>query len=105
MKILNKNIEKYCGPSRRGFLGCLGIGPSLTGLSGAGLLAALQTLGAFASTGPLDAAQRRDRAFVIRRDAPIFQTDHPDDPSMANGHEQLYPNRIASFSKGLPHND
>jgi hypothetical protein len=101
MKLRNKTIETYSGPSRRGFLSYLGIGPSLTGLSVAGL----QTPGAFASTGPLDAAQRRHRAFVIRRDAAIFQRDRPDDPSTANSDEQLYPNRIASFTKGLPHND
>ena len=91
-------------PSRRGFLGYLGISPGLTGLAGASLLGALQAPRAFADDGPLNPAQRRHRAFVIRRDAAILQRDRPETPSFANGDEQLYPNRIASYSKGLPHN-
>jgi PAP2 superfamily len=95
----------HSGPSRRGFLGYLGMSPGLTGLAGAGLLGALQAPSAFAADGPLSPSERRHRAFVIRRDAAIFQRDRPEDPSMANGDEQLYPNRIANYSKGLPHND
>ena len=92
-------------PSRRGFLGCLGIAPALTGLAGAGLLGALQTRRAFADDGPLTPAQRRNRAFVVRRDAAVFQRDIPASPSAGNGDDQLYPNHIASYSKGLPHNN
>src|SRR5450755_417437 len=91
-------------PSRRGFLGYLGISPGLTGLAGAGLLGALQAPRAFADDGPLNPEQRRHRAFVIRRDAAILQRDRPETPSFDNGDEQLYPNRLASYSKGLPHN-
>jgi hypothetical protein len=91
--------------SRRGFLGYLGISPGLAGLAGAGLLGALQAPRAFADDGPLSPAQRRRRAFLIRRDAAILQRDQPEKASIANGDEQLYPNRIASYSKTLPHND
>jgi hypothetical protein len=42
---------------------------------------------------------------VIRRNAAIFQRDLPETPSIGNGDEDLYPSRIASYSKGLPHND
>jgi hypothetical protein len=42
---------------------------------------------------------------VIRRDAAIFQRDAPPTPSISNGDEDMYANRIASFTKGLPHND
>src|SRR5580704_17320094 len=57
--------------SRRGFLGYLGISPGLAGLAGAGLVGALQAPSAFANEGPLSPAQRRHRAFVVRRDAAI----------------------------------
>jgi len=53
----------------------------------------------------LNAAERRHRAFVIRRDAAIYQRDAPRDPSVSNGDEEAYANRIANYSKGLPHND
>ena len=92
-------------PSRRGFLGYLGISPGLAGLAGAGLLGALQAPSAFAADGPLTPAQRRHQAFAIRRDAAILQRDLPENASIANGDEQLYANRIASYSKGLPHNN
>jgi hypothetical protein len=42
---------------------------------------------------------------VFRRNAAIFQRDLPETPSIGNGDEDLYPSRIASYSKGLPHND
>jgi len=102
---VDKALRIHSLPSRRGFLGYLGMSPGLTGLAGAGLLGALQAPSAFADDGPLTAAQRRHRAFTIRRDAAILQRDVPENPSIANGDEQLYPNRIASYSKALPHNN
>src|SRR5438270_2502603 len=90
--------------SRRKFLGYLSSTPGLLGLGGTTLLSTLNAPGAFADTGPLDAAQRRHRAFVLRRDAAILQRDRPTQASTSNGDEQLYPNRIASFHKGLPQN-
>jgi hypothetical protein len=91
-----------CRPNRRKFLSYLSGAPALTALTGAGLFSS-QT--AFADTGPLDASERRHRAFVIRRDAAIYQRDVAPTPSVSNGDEQAYANRIASYSKGLPHND
>jgi hypothetical protein len=88
--------------NRRKFLSYLGAAPTLTALAGAGLVSSPS---AFADTGPLDASQRRHRAFVIRRDAAIFQRDMRPIPSVSNGDEEIYANRIASYSKGLPHND
>src|SRR5207302_3487962 len=83
-------------PNRRGFL---------AGIAGATLLSTLEAPGAFAQAGPLSPDQRRNRAFVVRRDAAILQRDRPDEIlATDNGDEQLYPNRIASFTKGLPHN-
>jgi hypothetical protein len=88
--------------NRRKFLRYLSAAPAFTAFAGAGLLSSQS---AFADTGPLNARERRHRAFVIRRDAAIYQRDAPPTPSLANGDEDMYANRIASFSKGLPHND
>src|SRR6516165_2162800 len=88
--------------NRRKFLGYLSVAPTLTAFAGAGLLS---TQSAFADTGPLNASQRRHRAFVLRRDAAIFQRDVRPTPSVSNGDEEAYANRIASYTKGLPHND
>src|SRR6202011_4302831 len=95
--------SEVAGASRRRFLSYLGAAPGLTAVGGAGLLSTLEAPSAFAASGPLDAAQRRHRAFVIRRDAAILQRDRPEQISTSNSDEQLYANRIASFSKGLPH--
>jgi hypothetical protein len=88
--------EKQAGSSRRRFMG-------LTGVAGAALFSALDLPIAYGDIGPLDANQRRQRAFAIRRDAAILQRDRDGQTSMDNGDEQLYPSRIASFTKGLPH--
>jgi hypothetical protein len=90
--------------SRRRFLGYVGSTPGLISLGGASLLSTLGAPSAFGDTGPLNAAQRRRRAFVIRRDAALAQRDRADQISTSNGDEQLYPNRIASYHRGLPHN-
>src|SRR3984893_10016714 len=96
--------QKHSGASRRGFRGYLGAAPSLRALGGAGLLSTLEAPSALGDTGPLNASQRRHRAFAIRRDAAILQRDRPEQVSTSNGDEQLYPNRIASCTKALPHN-
>jgi hypothetical protein len=90
--------------SRRSFLNYVSTVPGLAALGGAGLFSILQTPSAFGALGPLDTRQRRQRAFAIRRDAAIFQRDRASQTSIDNGDEQLYPNRIASFTKCLPHN-
>ena len=88
--------------NRRKFLGYLGAAPTVTAFAGAGLLS---TPSAFAATEALDARERRHRAFIIRLDAAIFQRDVRTTPAISNGDEDLYANRIASFTKGLPHSD
>jgi len=89
--------------NRRKFLSYLGAAPALTAVAGAAGLVSSPI--AFADTGPLNASQRRHRAFAIRQDAAIDQRDVPQTPSISNGDEEAYANRIASFTKGLPHND
>ena len=101
----DQNARTHAGSTRRGFLGYLGMAPGLTSLAGASLLGALHVKTALADLTPVNDTERRRRAFALRRDAALFQRDLPDTPSLSNGDEELYPTRIASFSKGLPHNN
>ncbi|MBA3712022.1 MAG: vanadium-dependent haloperoxidase [Pyrinomonadaceae bacterium] len=55
--------------------------------------------------GPLTPEQRRNRAFRIRRDAALYDRNHPLPAQVCNGDEARYPDRIGSFSKALPHDD
>src|SRR6516164_4264842 len=98
----NNQLTGILGPDRRRFLRYLGAAPTLPAFAGAALLSSPS---AFADTGPLDASARRHRAFVIRRDAAIYQRDIPPTPSVSNGDDDAYANRIASYTKALPHND
>ncbi|HEX4803612.1 MAG TPA: hypothetical protein VFV14_08880, partial [Myxococcaceae bacterium] len=88
--------------NRRTFLSYLGAAPTLTAFTGAAFLSSPR---AFAAAGPLDASERRHRAFVLRRDAAIFERDVRTTPSISNGDDDAYKNRIGSYSKALPHND
>jgi hypothetical protein len=83
----------------------LGLTPGLASLAGTGLLSALRPTNALANLVLVNAAERRHRSFVLRRDAAIFQRDAEETPSVSNGDEEAFANRIASYSKGLPHND
>jgi len=96
---------KKTGASRRRFLGYLSAAPGLATMEGATRLSTLNAPSAFGDTGPLNTEQRRRRAFTIRRDAAQLQRDRAQQPSLSNGDELLYPSRIATFTKGLPHND
>jgi hypothetical protein len=101
----NRNAMDHSGPSRRGVLGYLGMSPTLTRLAGAGLLSALPAPRLFAGNKLLSPSERRDRAYTVRSDAAVFQRDAAQNSSAGNGDEELYSNRIASYTKGLPHND
>jgi len=48
---------------------------------------------------------RSEKAFDIRVDAARFERDISIPPIYNNGDESLYKNKIAGFSKGLPHNN
>ncbi len=102
---INDATRTHSATSRRGFLGCLGLAPGITGALSATLLGTLQAPLAFADLTPVDEKGRKSRAYTIRRDQAIFQRDFPQTPTMANGDEELYPSRIASYSKGLPHSN
>jgi hypothetical protein len=57
------------------------------------------------STGPVSLRRRRQQAFKIRFEAARFHKRQPLRRQPTNGDEELYANKIASYSKGLPHND
>jgi hypothetical protein len=105
----NPNPKQKNGLSRRGFLGSVG-GLTAAGLAaGAGMV--LEPLvgspGAklrAADLGPLTPEQRRQRAFDIRVEAAEIARDVPIPDHPTNGDEELYANKIANYSKGLPHN-
>src|SRR5262249_1328357 len=53
--------------------------------------------------GPLSGADRRSAAFHVRVDAAKQNALLPLQNHASNGDEDLYPNKIGNFSKGLPH--
>ena len=57
-----------------------------------------------AEMGPLHPQQRRQQAYRLRRQAALFHRTLPLPDHHSNGDEDRYLNKIASFSKGLPHN-
>ncbi|WP_333781283.1 vanadium-dependent haloperoxidase [Oceanirhabdus sp. W0125-5] len=54
--------------------------------------------------GPLTPRQVNQKAYKIRVDAAGFQKNLPLPDHPNNGDEDLYPNRIANYSKAMPHN-
>ena len=97
------------GLDRRSFLGRLGVGAaSIAGLAASAAAATNKidpSLPAKDVGSVLDTPEARvARAFEIRMRAAELARDRAIAPQTNNGEEQLYPNRIANFSKGLPHN-
>lgn len=93
------------GVDRRSFLGQLGIGAaSIVGLTGAASNGDTPPTGK--NLGPLfdSPAARSARAFELRMRAAEMARDRAVVTQTPNGEEAFYPSRIASFSKGLPHN-
>jgi hypothetical protein len=55
-------------------------------------------------SNPVSGPTRAQRAYEARLEAAIFQNKLPLPEHPHNGDEELYPNKIGNFSKGLPHN-
>lgn len=94
--------------NRRQFLGRLGQTTALA--MGSGLLGAPRDSdGAAATPRPLGSTQlssnqRRNQAYEFRHEAALYHLKVLSLPQRSNGDEALYRNKIASYSKGLPHN-
>lgn len=89
--------------SRRGFLGAAGkTGAALGAASTISLGAAPANAAVRDPDHPL---KRAAEALKRRLDAAAFEARHPIPRHPDNGDDDRYPNRIASYSKGLPHNE
>src|SRR5947208_12737340 len=91
-------------PSRRAFLGRVGAATIAAGVIGAEPLLNTERSEARATEG---SNQRANDCAKLRRDAAAAglkaTPQHLQHPS--NQDEDIYPNKLGSFSKGLPHND
>jgi len=58
----------------------------------------------FTSGGGTFGSDRRGESSHIRDSATLFQKNLPYPAQMANGDDTLYPNRLGSYTKALPHN-
>src|SRR5262245_32997168 len=91
--------------SRRAFLGGLSGVTAATiaaGVAGVSPLVWMKSAQVEAAEmGPLHPQQRRQQAYRLRRQAALFHRTLPLPDHHSNGDEDRYPNKIASFSKGL----
>src|SRR5438105_578186 len=90
--------------SRRKFLGQLGTGTAAAFGLAALSLPTLQNVVEAATVNPLTDNRRRAKCFRTRRQAAEFEHHLTTVAHPSNGEEDLYANKIANFSKGLPHN-
>ena len=88
------------GLKRRQFFGRIGQVAAATNLLGLSNL--LQAAPAESNDG---SAQRRNRAFQTRVQAALEQMQQGSPTQSNNGDETNYPDRIASYTKGLPHDE
>jgi hypothetical protein len=91
--------------SRRSFLG--GVGGATAALTAGGvILPAITGTSSARASGPVpgSGADRKNLAFRVRYNAAYTYFEMPVVNHVDNGDETLYPNKIGSFSKGLPHN-
>jgi hypothetical protein len=93
--------------ARRAFIG--GAVTSIAGIAGLSHLgskeAQADTVDPQEVVGPASTRKRKKQAYNIRVQAARRQKDVPSGEQRFNGDEELYPNKIASYSKGLPHNN
>lgn len=95
-------------PNRRAFLSQAGIAGAATVAAGViGIEPLLQTNGSHVQAATTGSNQRANTCAKLRRDAATAglqatpqNLQHPN-----NNDENLYPNKLGSYSKGLPHND
>lgn len=101
-------MSKNDSPNRRQFLGRVGGATAATLAAGAiGLepLLSFSNSGTAVAQNPSIEDSRSDQAYNLRVTAAQNQRDLPAVTHNTNGDETLYPNKIGSFSKGLPHNN
>src|SRR6266508_1210327 len=96
--------DAFTGTDRRGFL--RGVAAGGAAASAAGLPAPIARAAELSreSNGKSDDSSRINDAQKIRTDAAKLAAKRPQPDHPTNGEESLYPNRIANYSKALPHN-
>ena len=77
--------------------GAIGLEP-LLGISNSGKVAAQDD-------SSLVPSPRATQAYALREQAASTERDLPEPPQTPNTDETVYPNKIGSYSKGLPHNN
>ncbi len=92
------------GLDRRAFLALLGAGAAGIGVRGGPGLSGPEGQAEAAPNAVSSNVERRAQAEKIRIDAATLAARRPLTPHPNNGEERLYENKIASYSKGLPHN-
>ena len=100
----HQQIDNRDGLDRRSFLWRLGCATTLVGLSSL-KLPNLESEAEAEELGPLKYSRRRNLAQKIRLDAAKLAKNRPTVTHPTNGEEELYYNKIATYSKGLPHNN
>ena len=95
-----QEIEPKSPVNRRQFLG--GVGATV-GVLAAGLPAIGGSVAEAEELAPFPGDERRNQAYKVRQEAAQAEKQRPVLAGVTNGDEELYPNRIASFSKCLPH--
>jgi membrane-associated phospholipid phosphatase len=102
------------GVSRRKFLGSIGGAAAVAAIGAAGGIAVGAKVGHAGVEDDLEAigdassataaTLRRDACFKFRVDSATFNKNQALPDHTTNGDEALYPSKIGSYSKGLPHN-
>ena len=100
--------EKSLQPNRRAFLGRVSVAGAATIAAGViGVEPLLQTQRSQVEAASNGSNQRANACAKLRRDAASagLQTTPQNLQHPNNNDENLYPNKLGSYSKGLPHND
>ncbi|HSE63407.1 MAG TPA: vanadium-dependent haloperoxidase [Thermoanaerobaculia bacterium] len=101
----SKSSGRRRGVDRRSFLGQIGIGAaSIAGLTAATPQGGTPPSGKNPGSLLDSPASRTARSYEVRMRAAELARNRAVVTQTPNGEETLYPARIASFSKGLPHN-
>jgi hypothetical protein len=98
----NSTRRKFLGRVSRAAAASLAV--SATGLSSVAKAASGQQAAATTSSSS-GGNVRAQQSFSNRRQAAVTELNIPVPRQITNGDEQLYPNRIGNFSKGLAHNN
>ena len=95
--------------SRRGFLTAFGMAAGMTSAGCGGkrwLSSEVQTtVPSNSSLGLLSSADRAGYAYRVRHLAALAELQQSSPQCATNGDDERYPSRLASYSKGLPHDD